>query len=117
MHPTLKTPYIFAEARHVIDGAGFIIETSAPFYIGRVLTFKDNDAYLSSMANSTWPVASVPGYSILIQFSGSFVSGRHIEVNNGTDAQIQNFLKNAGQFFQKEKIDLHKGYYKKFLLS
>ncbi|MEJ7829621.1 MAG: hypothetical protein WKF91_15535 [Segetibacter sp.] len=117
MHSVIKSPFLFCEARHLIEGAGFIISTTAPFEIGRVLTFKDNDQYLSSMANSTWPVATVPGYRILVQYSGTLQDGRRMMVQDTTQAQIQNLLKNMAGFFQKEKIDLHTGYYKKFLVT
>lgn len=116
MHPIIKTSYLFCEARSEIQGAGFIIETVDPWYIGRVLTFKDLDAYLTSKANSVWPCSVVPGYMILIQFAGSLVTGSRILVQETTHAQIQSFLKNSVEFYWNEKIQAHSGYYKKFLI-
>ncbi len=117
MNPAIKTPYIFAEARSQIEGAGFVLHTNSPFEIAIILTFKDNDAYLASMGNTLWPTVTVTGYRILLQFAGSLLKGRVIEVQEGTHAPVMILLKNMADFFQKEKIDLHTGYYKKFLIT
>lgn len=116
MHPIISTSYVFLEARSVIEGAGFVMSTQSPFNLGRVLTFKDRDTYLTSMTNSSWPVLSVPGYMILIQFAGSLLNGRRMLVSDPDMGEIKTQLSEMCDFYYQEKVSAHTGRYKKYLL-
>lgn len=116
MHPIIESQHVFVEARSILQGSGYVMSTTSPFYLGRVLTFKDNDGYLSSMANNAWPVVTVPGYRILIQFAGSLLNGRRLQLTSPDASEIKRELGNMADFYYQERIAAHAGYHKKFLL-
>lgn len=116
MHPVISTPHVFIEARSVLQGSGFVMSTDSPFNLGRVLTFKDNDAFLSNLGNSAWPVVSVAGYRILIQFAGSLVNGKKLQLTEPDMSFIDRELAGMAEFFYSEKIAPHSGYYRRFLI-
>lgn len=117
MHKVIPARFIFAENRKDLKGAGYIIEMLEPFYVGRVLTFKDQSEYLNSSVQSLWPVGTVPGYMIFIQYAGSLDHETRLRVDDETHGKIEKLVEDMALFYLADKIERHLGYYKKFYIK
>ena len=116
MHSVLQSPYVFVEARHVLQGSGFIMSTTAPFQLGRVLTFKQTEEYLSVTSGTLWPHATVAGYRIVIEYAGSMTLGRRLQLGSPDTTVIASEMARMAEFYYKERVEPHLGYNKRFLI-
>ncbi len=68
-----KEPFIFVEATETLPGAGFILSTSPPFYIGRVIKM-DAQEYERLNREEKENYTNCEGYSVVILRAGSLMS-------------------------------------------
>jgi hypothetical protein len=98
-----------------LNNPGLILHTKPPFYLGRIITHKDTSEHLDFIVNYNGVhVSRVLGYNIAIAWAGT-LSGSRLTIDQGTRAQINEVFDGMAEFFYTERIETHKGYYKKFL--
>lgn len=98
-----KEPFIFVEATETLPGAGFILSTSPPFYIGRVIKM---DAQDYSRLNRDENYVNCEGYSVVILPAGS-LTGEHSE-------DIRIVLAKMANYYLKFKINKYWQRYKRY---
>ena len=98
-------------------GAGFILCTKFPFYIGKVFKFKTADEmedFAAKQKASGFFVAGKPlGYNIIIGFHGALE--RYQLPNNNKDAdELAKVYRQMSDFYLKTKIEPHKAAFKRY---
>ena len=68
-----KEPFIFVEATETLPGAGFILSTKPPFYIGRVIKM-DSEQYNGLTREKKGELFNCEGYSVVILRAGSLLN-------------------------------------------
>lgn len=95
-------------------GAGLILQTAKPFYLGKIYRCK-NDAESMRILIDNPPLAysNVLGYCIYIAFYGSLDKNER-----ATDIEwkkeLQQILHLMAEFYEKEKVAPKRSFYKKF---
>ena len=100
-----KEPFIFIEATESNPGAGFILSTSPPFYIGRVIKM-EADEYLSLPSEKKGELSNCEGYSIVILRAGSLLN----EIVE--DERIM--LNRMANYYLKFKIEKYEPRYRRY---
>jgi hypothetical protein len=99
-------------------GAGFVLLTREPFYLGRIIKLKPDPFAVSNYKNEFKPLvySQVENYSILIVFAGT-LGGNKIRVNGQEwERDLQNLYDQMSYWFLDEKIQNNKGYYKRYII-
>jgi hypothetical protein len=96
-----KEPFIFVEATETLPGAGFILSTKPPFYIGRVIKMNREDYTEKNYVNCE-------GYSVVILAAGSLLPG-HTE-------DIRIVLAKMANYYSQFKIQRYEGRFKRYRL-
>lgn len=98
-------PFIFVEATESNPGAGFILSTSPPFYIGRVIKM-DAEQYHNLSLREKMDLANCEGYSVVILRAGSLLN----EIVE--DERIM--LNRMANYYLKFKIYKHEPRYRRY---
>ena len=110
-------PFIFFDTP-ALPGAGFILSTSWPFYIGKVYKFKTDsemEDFSAQKKASGFYVAGKPyGYRIIISYFNSLEKPPDIANNQTVDAVAKVFRQMA-DFYLTEKINPRPAAYKRYL--
>ena len=98
-------------------GAGLILQTAEPFYIGKVYRFKsDSESTIFLSTYTPLVYSNILGYGIYIAFFGSLTN--KIGVNNTScKEELQKIFEEMADFYKKEKVEPKYGFYKKFKLD
>lgn len=96
-------------------GAGFILYTKEPFYLGRVIKVVPTTFAAIEYRNKFKPLvlAEIDGYAIFIAFAGK-LSGNKVEASEDSDLQV--IYNKMAKYYYEEKILSNQGYYKRFKL-
>lgn len=100
-----KEPFIFVEATETFPGAGFILSTKPPFYIGRVLKM-DAAQYEQLNREEKENYVNCEGYSVVILRAGSLLN-ELVEDERIVLAQMANY-------YLKFKIDKYWQRFKRY---
>lgn len=95
-------------------GAGLILCTEQPFYLGKVHRFKNDSESMRFLTNNPPMVYSnVLGYGIYIAFYGSLTNNVRV---TGSDfkSELQEVFDQMAAWYYKEKILPKKSFYKRF---
>ena len=98
-------PFIFAEPTESNPGAGFILSTSPPFYIGRVIKM-EAEQYNNLSIREKSELSNCEGYSVVILRAGS-LTGEKVE-----DERIM--LNRMANYYLKFKIQRHEGRFRRY---
>ena len=98
-------------------GAGLILQTSEPFYLGKIYRFKSNSESMVFLTENTPLVYSnVLGYGIYISFYGSLTDKIRVD-NIPWKEERQDVFDRMAEFYDKEKIAPKRSFYNKFKLE
>lgn len=100
-----KEPFIFVEATETLPGAGFILSTSPPFYIGRVIKM-DAEQYNNLSIREKSELSNCEGYSVIILRAGSLLNER-VE-----DERI--ILNRMANYYLKFKIEKYEPRFRRY---
>jgi hypothetical protein len=100
-----KELFIFVEATESNPGAGFILSTSPPFYIGRVIKM-DAGQYNNLSLREKSELSNCEGYSVVILRAGSLLN----EIVE--DERIM--LNRMANYYLKFKIYKHEPRYRRY---
>ena len=98
-------------------GAGFVLCTKEPYYLGRIIKLSPGPYSILNYKNEFKPLvyAVVDGYSIVITFAGN-LSGYKVRVNsNEWEKDLQSVYEKMAVWFYEEKILNNAGYYKRYI--
>ena len=98
-------PFIFIEPPESLPGAGFILSTSPPFYIGRVIKMEAQD-YQRLNREEKANYVNCEGYSVVILPAGS-LTGEHAE-------DIRIVLAKMANYYLKFKIEKYWQRFKRY---
>jgi hypothetical protein len=98
-------PFIFVEATETLPGAGFILSTSPPFYIGRVIKMEAQD-YERLNREEKASYVNCEGYSVCILPAGS-LTGEQSE-------DIRIVLAKMANYYLKFKIEKYWQRFKRY---
>ena len=102
-----KEPFIFVEATESNPGAGFILSTSPPFYIGRVIKMEVNE-YHSLSTEKKGELSNCEGYSVVILRAGSLlneiVEDERIMLNRMANYYLKFKIEKYWQRFKRYRI-------------
>ena len=115
----LLPPFVFI-APHQSDksmGAGFILETKQPFYLGRIIKLKPSPYSIITYENEFKPLiyTVVGNYSILIAFAGCLERYKVRVSGADWEKELQLIYNQMADFMLNEKINNNLSYYKKYL--
>ena len=98
-------------------GAGLILQTAEPFYLGKVYRFKSDAESMGFLTeNPPLVYSNVLGYSIYISFFNSLTN--KVRVNNAAwQQELQEVFDSMAEFYEIEKIEPKRSFYKKFKLD
>lgn len=99
-------------------GAGFVLLTRHPYYLGRIIKVLPTPFFAVEYKNQFKPLitAEIDGYSILISFAGN-LSGYRVEVSGPDwEQELQKIYNKMATYFYKEKILNNLGYYRRYKL-
>lgn len=100
-------------------GAGFILKTTSPHELGRVIKLYPEPFFEIHYKNEFKPLVCAPveGYSVLIAYAGNLSPGYRVFVK---DANWENDLKiifsEMAEYFMTEKINNNLNFYKRYKL-
>jgi len=98
-------------------GAGFVLQTKEPYYLGRIVKLKPIQFAVLNYKNEFKPLvfSQVENYSILIVFAGT-LGGNKVRVNGQEwEKDLQFIFDKMADFMLNEKIKNNAGYYKRYL--
>lgn len=93
-------PYIYVNATNEIPGAGIVIMTSPPCYVGKVLKIKNKAAYDSFISSAEFPVGILEHYRICVLIAGTWNN----EYPVGTDHEVQLVVNEMADWYYQNKI-------------
>ena len=111
----MKLPiYLFASSPE-LPGAGIILNTSPPFYIGKIWLFKDRDEMAYFIATRMPEVSSkINGYRILIEGAGSLLENPTLSRGGQNTNTLAKIYKEMADFYLTYKIKPNASYYKRY---
>lgn len=100
-------PFIFVEPTETLPGAGFILSTSPPFYIGRVIKMEAEE-YKSLSREKKGELSNCEGYSVVILRAGSLlneiVEDERIMLNRMANYYLEIKINKYWQRFKRYRI-------------
>ena len=107
-----KIPTYFFAEHPDLSGAGFIISSIAPCYVGKVYKFNNEEDFNLFVSRPKTPFKEIPGYRMAIQYFGTMGEG---EVKQDPDDLEVALIQMVG-FYLEKKIALNEKYYKRYKL-
>jgi hypothetical protein len=116
-------PYVFIMSNDDLPGAGYILQTQEPYYIGRVVKIPEGGelAILEhNNVNNPLVHSQIPNYGILITFAGT-INGNQVRVQEGSKEEwrknLQKIYDGMADYFYRSRILTNPGQYKRYYLS
>lgn len=108
---------VFVNSKLLLQGE-FILATVAPYYLARVFKFESPDEMERFVIkyNILSECEAVPGYTILICFTGNIDQTNNLPVlGHNVPKDAKQFLKQATEFYYEERIKGNETRQKKFV--
>lgn len=119
MKPLPPYTFIAPNASAPEMGAGFVLQTAPPHYLGRVVKLKPYDLAVSEYVRDFKPLifADIPGYSIVIAFAGTLPAYKIQVRGPDWEKEIQGIYNQMADWYEDDKINHNPGYYKRFKIN
>lgn len=104
--------YLYCRHKDKLPGDGIILQKDYPHIIGRVVLYDNHDIMLSRTTTADLLAhAIVPGYTITIQFAGTFPNNKFPAMYQKS-VELYSVIKEMAQFFLDSEIHYQKGKYR-----
>ncbi len=114
----MKLPeFLLVSPQIDLPGAGFVLQTIAPYYMGRVIKLSANPQAILNYVTEYKPMiySQVANYNILIVFATSLNGTLRATDEHWREAHQQIFDRMAEHYLHN-KINPHPGQYKRYLV-
>jgi hypothetical protein len=108
--------FLFCENKSALPGAGLILYTKAPYWMGQVMKFDSHEAWehWSRSKHHTFAIGKVLGYSIAVVGIGA-MGDYKLPTTHGTEADtLANVYRRMADFYMEEKINRNLNYFKRY---
>lgn len=102
--------FIFIEPQSSLRGAGFVLCTMQPFYIGKVYKFRTVEEMRDFISSKNdWETVKLPGYTIVICLFTCLAG-----IRNPVKGQLNNCLVQMANYYLNNKITPHAAAYSRY---
>lgn len=107
-------PYIFCQSPE-LPGAGFILQTAFPHYLGKVWIFKTEDELAAFLANRPPAVGGkVNGFRVIVEGVGNLHNPTPKAYHNQNAETLARIYREMADYFFKSKIETNASYYRRY---
>lgn len=117
MKPLKLPSHVFIAPQSDLEGAGLVLNTQEPFYVGRIIKLQGDFGLLYwQQEHSPLFFAVCTPYNIVISYAG-MLKGPFVRVHAADyKKELQEVVDRMADWYRKEKILNNPGYYKRYLL-
>jgi hypothetical protein len=108
--------FLFCENKSALPGAGLILYTQPPYWVGQVMKFDSHNAWelwLKANDGQVKAMGKPHGYSIAIVMIGALGAYRLPDSQAGAD-ELAAVFRRMSDFYLEEKIKPNAGYYRRY---
>ena len=108
--------FLFCENKSALPGAGLILYTKPPYWVGQVIKFESHNAWENWLRANDGKIKAYGkphGYSIAVVFIGAMGEYKLDATQQAVD-ELAGIFRRMADFYLEEKINANEKYYKRF---